>query len=335
MRTARMRSADEPAGRTEPVRDPRRIRANGWPVLPLRLFLGALFCFAGYAKFSYPGFFDEGSRNGFQSAARAASEGTPLSSLMSPLVDNPSVFGHITAISEIAIGLGLLVGLLTRLAALAGMVLTTSILLSVNWNGVKEYTGSSGWFTAVDLAVAAALSIFLLGGAGPFALDNLFIRARERQRARDEAEPSFRDSDIDDSRRRLQGDPAYGGEPAYGATAATAQMPVAGGLRNGDRDDLDHPGRDRPDRDYPGRDHPGQGATSYRPEGGDTSGYRPEDRGAEGLRPADRAEAGYRTGRQDEEYRDDPEPETNSLWTEGRRGPDQPPADQPPGRADR
>ena len=211
-------------------------------MLPLRLFLGALFCFAGYAKFSYPGFFDEGSRNGFQSATRAASEGTPLSFLMDPLVDNPSVFGHITAVSEIAIGLGLLVGLLTRMAALAGMILTTSILLSIDWNGVKEYTGTSGWFTAVDLAIAAALSIFLLGGSGPLALDNLFIRARERQRARDEAEPSFRDSDIDDSRRRLQG------EPAYGAAAATAQLPVAGGYRDADRDNPDQPGRSRFDR---------------------------------------------------------------------------------------
>lgn len=312
MRTARMRSADERAEREEPVRDPvrdpRRIRANGWPVLPLRLFLGALFCFAGYAKFSYPGFFDEGSRNGFQSATRAASEGTPLSFLMDPLVDNPSVFGHITAVSEIAIGLGLIVGLLTRMAALAGMILTTSILLSIDWNGVKEYTGTSGWFTAVDLAIAAALSIFLLGGSGPFALDNLFIRARERQRARDEAEPSFRDSDIDDSRRRLQG------EPAYGAAGATAQLPVAGGYRDADRDNPDQPGRSRFDR----------------PEDRDTTTYRPEDRGGEGLRPADRGEAGYRSGRQDEEYRDDPEPETNSLWTEGRRTPDQPAADRPP-----
>lgn len=334
MRKARMRSADEPAERGEPVRDPRRIRANGWPTLPLRLFLGALFCFAGYAKFSYPGFFDEGSRNGLQSAANAASEGTPLSFLMGPLADNPSVFGHITAISEIAIGLGLLVGLLTRMAALAGMILTTTILLSVNWNGVKEYTGSSGWFTAVDLAVAAALSIFVLGGAGPFALDNLFIRARERQRARDEAEPSFRDSDIDDSRRRLQG------EPADGAAGATAQLPVAGGYPDSDRDDLNHPGRDHPDRGAGGhrpedrnttRYRPeDRGASGYRPEDRNTTSYRPEERTGEGLRPADRGEADYRTARQDEEYRDDPEPEPNSLWTEGRRTPDQPPADQPP-----
>ena len=41
-----------------------------------------------------------------------------------PLTDHASLFGHVTAFAEIAIGLGLLVGLLTRIAALGGMVLT-------------------------------------------------------------------------------------------------------------------------------------------------------------------------------------------------------------------
>ncbi len=320
MRIGRKRSVDEPAGRAEPagrtergsrtgppVRDPRRIRANGWPVLPLRLFLAALFCFAGYAKLTYPGFFDPDSTLGFKAAVDAAREGTPIGGLLGPLADRPSLFGHITAYAEIAIGLGLLVGLMTRIAALAGMVLTTMILLSISWGGVKEYTGSSGWFTAVDLALAAALSIFLLGGPGPLALDNLFIRARERQEARDDAEPGFRESDLDDSRRRLRGEPAP-------AAAATAQLPAAGGYGTTDRDD---------------RDHPGGGATSYRPVDPSGSGLRAAEHGGS-----------YRAHPQDEEYRDDPEPEPNSLWTQGRRGPDQPPAQprrdtEAPGQPDR
>jgi uncharacterized membrane protein YphA (DoxX/SURF4 family) len=249
-----------------------RWRANGWPVLPLRLFLAALFGFAGYAKFSYPRFFDPASPNGFKAAVDAARDNTPLGGLMGPLADHASFFGHLTAIAEIAIGLGLLVGLLTRIAALGGMVLTAMIVLSINWGGVKEYTGSSGWFTSVELAVAAALSVFLLGGPGPLALDNLFIRARERQRARDDAEPSFRESDLEDSRRRLQGEPVPAGD------AATTQLPTA----------------QLPAGQYSGN-----------PPGNHPSG------------------AGHL---QDEEYRDDPEPEPNSLWTEGRRASGQPPA---------
>ena len=184
------------------------------------------------------------------------------------------------------------------------MVLTTLIVLSINWGGVKEYTGSSGWFTSVDLAIAAALSVFLLGGAGPLALDNLFIRARERQRARDEAEPSFRESEIEDSRRRLQGEPVPAGDAPTTQLPAAAAPPPSCRAAGADRDPT------RPaatTRGSPGRQQ--------------YSGGRLSGRGRAGL--------------QDEEYRDDPEPEPNSLWTQGRRVPGpsspsgQPPAAEP------
>ena len=194
---------------TDPL--PRR-RANGWPVLPMRIFLAAVFLFAGYAKLAYPHFLDPKSSFGFRSAVAAAKHGTPIGGLLSPLTDHASLFGHLTAFAEIAIGLGLLVGLLTRVAAAGGMVLMAMIVLSVDWGGVKEYTGSSGWFTSVDLAVAAALSVFLLGGADPFSLDSLFWRARLRRRAADDAEPGFRDNDLAESRARLQARP-YPDEP--------------------------------------------------------------------------------------------------------------------------
>ena len=79
-------------------------------------------------------------------------------------------------------------------------------MLSIDWGGVKEYTGSSGWFTSVDLAVAAALSVFVLGGSDALSLDNLLWRRRLRHAARDDGEPGFRDNELDDSRRRLQGE---------------------------------------------------------------------------------------------------------------------------------
>jgi thiosulfate dehydrogenase [quinone] large subunit len=186
-----------------------RLRANSWPVLPMRVFLAALFLFAGYAKLSYPGFFDPSSPSGLKASMDAVKHGTPIGAALGPLSDHPSLFGHLTAFAEIAIGLGLLVGLLTRLAALGGMVLTTLIVLSIDWGGVKQYTGSSGWYTSVDLAVAAALSVFLLGGAGPLSLDWLIARTRARRRARDDDEPGFRDNELEDSRRRLQGEPTH------------------------------------------------------------------------------------------------------------------------------
>ena len=370
MRRTRTRLADDPADRTDPAATgTSRSRANGWPVLPLRLFLGALFCFAGYAKFAYPRFFEPASPNGFKAAVDASRDGSPIEGVLGPLVDHPSLFGHLTAYAEIAIGLGLLVGLLTRLAALGGIMLTLMIALSIAWNGIKEYTGSSGWFTSSELALAAALTVFLLGGAGPLALDNLFIRAKERQRARDDAEPSFRDSDIDDSRRRLQGEPGAGygqpvaGQPGYG-------QPVAG-----------QPGYGQPGAGQPGSRDTGYGEPTYREAGSRDLGSRdagPRDSGPgagtataqlptshpsadqpqadqrTAQQPADQRTAqqpvadqrtaqqpvvdqrigpgqpsGYRASQQDEEYRDDPEPEPTSSGTQGRRTPEQPPTAEP------
>ncbi len=183
-----------------------RRRANGWPVLPLRIFLAVLFMFAGYAKLAYPHFFDPNSLNGFKASVTAAKTGTPIGGILGPLSDHPSVFGHITAFAEIAIGLGLLVGLLTRIAAAGGIVLMASIVLSIDWGGVKQYTGSSGWFTSVDLAVGAALTVYLIGGADPFSLDALIWRSRIKRREHDDSEPGFRDNDLAESRARLQGD---------------------------------------------------------------------------------------------------------------------------------
>ncbi len=349
MRRGRRRPDDEPDDRIETVRPDRwighsRWRANGWQVLPLRLFLAGLFCFAGYAKFSYPGFFDPNSRNGFKSAVDAARNGdTPISGALGPLSDHASLFGHLTAYAEIAIGLGLLVGLLTRVAALGGMVLTTLIVLSINWNGVKEYTGSSGWFTSVELALAAALSVFLLGGPGPLALDNLFIRSRERQRARDDAEPSFRDSEIEDSRRRLQGEPVPAGAAATerypAATTAGTTTGTTAGTTAGQQPVRDPAGAQRPDGDLPttelptgqrrDRERDGETATTELPSGQQRDRDTDRDTATTEL-PTGQPTGGHpgyagRAGQQDEEYRDDPEPEPNSLWTQGRRTSGPPP----------
>jgi thiosulfate dehydrogenase [quinone] large subunit len=200
----------------------RRRRANGWPVLPMRIFLASVFLFAGYAKLVYPHFLDPKSGFGFRASVAAAKHGTPIGGLLGPLTDHASLFGHLTAFAELAIGLGLLVGLLTRVAAAGGMVLMAMIVLSVDWPGVRQYTGSSGWFTSVDLAVAAGLSVFLLGGADPFSLDALFWRARLRRRAADDAEPGFRDNELAESRARLQGRP-YPDDPITERLPATEE----------------------------------------------------------------------------------------------------------------
>ena len=213
---------------------PVRRFANSWATVPMRIFLAAAFLFAGYAKLTYPGYLDPKASFGFRSAVLSAKSGTPLGGLMGTLGDHTSLFGHITAFAELAIGLGLLVGLLTRLAALGGMVLTGLIVLSINWPSVKQYTGSGGWFTSVDLAFVAALSVFLLGGAGPLSFDGAISALRTRRNARDDGEPAYRDAyaELEASRRRLRGD---AGSPTASGAPAAVGAPTPGRVGEPDR----------------------------------------------------------------------------------------------------
>lgn len=236
-------SDDEGAG-------PRRRFANGWAVVPLRLFFAAVFLFGAFAKLTYPGFFDPNASLGFHSAVQSAKDAhAPLSALMGPMVTHASTFGHLTAYAELAIGLGLLVGLLTRVAALGGMIFTGMIVLSVNWTSVKEYTGNGGWFTSVDLAAIAALSVFLLGGAGPLSIDAGIGALRRRRRARRDAmEPSFTNhaEDLEDSRRRLRGDSYRAAEDPAGSWGGARQTWSRSGYPEDAQRAEQQPG-DRPD----------------------------------------------------------------------------------------
>jgi thiosulfate dehydrogenase [quinone] large subunit len=223
-------------GTIPPGRAARGRFLNGWPTLPLRVFLAAIFLFGGYAKLTYPGFFDAKASFGFKSAVDSARSGTPIGGLMRPLSDHASLFGHVTAFAELAIGLGILVGLLTRIAALGGIVLSTMIALSINWNSVKEYTGNGGWFTSVDFAVAAALSVFLIGGSGPLSVDRAVGAVRRRRLAKEEAaersvssqsRAAESSADLEDSRRRLRGeDDSFQAQQAAAGRGGVASAPA-------------------------------------------------------------------------------------------------------------
>ncbi|MCW2523470.1 MAG: DoxX family protein, partial [Frankiales bacterium] len=102
-------SNSSPAPAENPPAKPVKRFSNNWPTVPLRLFLSAIFLFGSYAKFTYPGFFDPNASFGFRSSVQSARHGTPLGGLMGPLSDHASVFGHVTAVAELLIGLGLLV----------------------------------------------------------------------------------------------------------------------------------------------------------------------------------------------------------------------------------
>ena len=174
---------------------PRPLTA-GAALTPLRLFLGLTFVYAGYQKLSDPGYLHAGSLTYIGTQLKAFSHGTPggfvLRWFALPI---PTVAGVGVALTEIAIGLLVTMGLMTRMAAAAGLALNLLLFLTASWNTYPYFLGS-------DIVFVFAWLPFVLAGAdGQPALDHQLARSAARERRRD-------------------GMQTYDGRPRAGATRA-------------------------------------------------------------------------------------------------------------------
>src|SRR3954465_7547493 len=91
-------------------------------LFPLRLFLGATFVYAGIQKLSDPGFLHPGAPTYIGTQLHGFANGTPGGFLLRAFaLPQPQVAGVGVALLEIAIGLLVAAGLLTRVAAAGGL----------------------------------------------------------------------------------------------------------------------------------------------------------------------------------------------------------------------
>src|SRR5271156_3588686 len=96
---------------------PRAFTQSGWALLPLRAFLGVTFCFAGLQKLANPNFFNANSPSSIQAQLIASERFSPLAPLLGHLFRFATPIGVLIALGELAVGLGTLLGLWTRVAA--------------------------------------------------------------------------------------------------------------------------------------------------------------------------------------------------------------------------
>lgn len=154
---------------------PWRGRANqvGWVLLPLRGFLAFVFIYAGLSKIADRRFLDATSPLSMHSSVAAIRSTSPIGGLLGPVEAHSFGFGVLMAAAELAVGLGMLLGLFTRVAAAGGMVLALSLWLTVSW-------GAQPWFTSADVVYLFAFTPVLIAGAGGvLAADAWLERARE------------------------------------------------------------------------------------------------------------------------------------------------------------
>jgi thiosulfate dehydrogenase [quinone] large subunit len=155
-------------------------------LLPVRLFLGVTFVYAGIQKLSDPGFLHPGAPTYIGTQLHQFANGTPGGFILRLLaLPAPGFAGVAVALTEIAVGLLTLAGLATRVAALVGLALNLLLFLTNSWNTYPYFLGSDIVF------VFAWLPFVLTGATGQPALDHVIEHAAARRAARAPAPSRF------------------------------------------------------------------------------------------------------------------------------------------------
>ncbi|WP_405685214.1 DoxX family protein [Streptomyces sp. NBC_00057] len=160
-----VRSLGEPRGLKELARE--------HALLPLRIFLGITFIYAGLDKLTDSSFFHASGAGSIGETLHAVRDSSAIPALVDLALKNPGAFGHAIAIGELAVGIATLIGLWARLAALGGALISLSLWLTVSWQVKPYYFGN-------DLAYLMAWLPLLLGGAAAFSVD-AFLASRRRR----------------------------------------------------------------------------------------------------------------------------------------------------------
>lgn len=148
-------------------------------LLPLRLFLGITFVYAGIQKLSDPGFLHAGASTYIGTQLEGFASGAPGGFLLRAFaIPFPVEAGIGVALTEILIGLLVTAGLFTRAAAACGMALNLLLFLTASWH-------TTPYFLGPDLVFAFAwLPLALAGSEGQPSLEDLIERPAVAQRTR-------------------------------------------------------------------------------------------------------------------------------------------------------
>ncbi|MFE9804908.1 DoxX family protein [Streptomyces sp. NPDC005548] len=152
-----------------------RDTASRYALLPLRIFLGVTFIYAGLDKLTDSAFLQSSGSGSIGDMMRTVRDSSAIPALVDLSLKSPAGFGYAIAFGELAVGIGTLIGLLARIAALGGALISLSLWLTVSWASDPYYYGN-------DLIYLMAWIPLVLAGASVFSIDAA-LRSRRRQRA--------------------------------------------------------------------------------------------------------------------------------------------------------
>lgn len=143
-------------------------------LLPLRIFLGVTFLYAGIDKLTDSAFLAASGPDSISGVMHAARNTAAIPALVDLALKSPVNFGYAIAFGELAVGIGTLIGLFARLAAVGGALISLSLWLTMSWSITPYYYGN-------DLAYLMAWLPLVLGGAHLYSLDAVRYSRRRRR----------------------------------------------------------------------------------------------------------------------------------------------------------
>src|SRR5215469_11609807 len=112
-------------------------------LLPLRLFLGITFVYAGLQKLTDPQYFNRSAPGFIGKQIIGFAAGSPIHTLLiNSVLPHAIFFGALVAFGELAIGIGTLLGLLLRPASFFGLLLNILFFLSASWRVYPYFYGA-------------------------------------------------------------------------------------------------------------------------------------------------------------------------------------------------
>lgn len=204
------------------------VRQPGWRILPLRGFLAVTFIYAGLQKLANPAYLNPSNHSSVVGQIQLLRHASPIGPLLGLSLHAPTLVGLLIAFGELAVGVGVLVGLWTRFAAVGGMLLSLTFFLTVSWSTTPYYYGSDiGFFFAWSFLAG-------LGAGGVLSLDG-WLHSRARQLSGLRATPATFAVDARRLHALCSRDNACGLRPDSGCSQLT-KCPLFGGEGRGRAD---------------------------------------------------------------------------------------------------
>ena len=164
------------ATRKAPRQQAPAVTTDRWLVygtIPLRLFLGLTFAYAGLQKIADPGFLDPAGTTYIGAQLQAFTSTSPIGFLIQWLaLPFPQLTGIGIIGAELAIGTLVLLGVATRWAAAAGALINFTFFLTASWAVQPYFLGSDSIYTVAWITLA------LVGDQGVLTAREIFAPQR-------------------------------------------------------------------------------------------------------------------------------------------------------------